>query len=290
MERFSAGCNPVIVFDCRPTPVRVQTMTLPPPAPPIRPRWPRTPPDVAWTLFLVWTAVGVVVMPLGIGETQVRGWLAGHADAADAAVGFLRAADAVWMLLAAVVVYFHTVTAEGLPTARRWAVIILGGSAFFEWVGARTGFPFGPYAYTDRFGWRIGGVLPLAIPLAWLVILLCGRCLVRRIWPDAARLPLALGVAAVAVLTDLNLEFVAWKVRGYWVWYPGAGASAPGSPPLQNYAAWFALSFALAALLPPNHALRLRRPSPSRPILVLALMNALFLLVRAARLVTLETR
>lgn len=290
MKRFAAGCNPGIVFDCRLAPVRIKTMTLLPSAPPDRPRWRFTPPDVAWTLFLIWTAVGIVVMPLGIGETQVRGWLSGHADAAAAAVSFLHAADAVWMLLAAVVVYFHTVAAEGLTTARRWAVIILGGSAFFEWIGARTGFPFGPYTYTDRFGWRIGGVLPVAIPLAWLVVLLCGRCLVRRVWPDATRWPLALGVATVAVLTDLNLEFVAWRVRGYWVWYPGAGAGAPDSPPLQNYAAWFALSFALAAVLPPNHALRLRRPSPLRPILVLGLMNALFLLVRAAHLVAFSTR
>ena len=186
------------------------------------------------------------------------------------------------MLLAAVVVYFHTVAAEGLPTARRWAVIILAGSAAFEWIGARTGFPFGPYVYTERFGWRLGGVLPVAIPLAWLVVLLGGRFLVRALRPEAGRIELALGVALVATLTDLNLEFVAWKVRGYWVWYPHAGANAPGWPPLQNYVAWFALSFGLTALLPPNHALRPHRPPATRPILVLALMNALFLLVHAA--------
>ncbi len=237
---------------------------------------------MAWTLFLIWTAVGVVVMPLGIGETQMRHWLApGHPGAAVAAVRLLHAADAVWMGLAATVVYFHTVAAEGLATARRWAVIVLVGSAFFEWVGARTGFPFGAYAYTDRFGWRLGGVLPVAIPLAWLVVLLCGRYLVQTVWPDATRWQLAAGVAAVAVLTDLNLEFVAWKVRGYWVWTPHAGVGVPDGPPLQNYAAWFALSFALSILLPPNYALRLRRPSPLRPVLVLVLTNALFLLVRA---------
>ncbi len=242
-----------------------------------------TPPDVAWTLFLIWTAVGVIVMPLGIGETQVHHWLPGHAEAAGAAVGLLHAADAVWMGLAAVVVYFHTVAAEGLATARRWALIILVGSAFFEWMGARTGFPFGSYSYTDRFGWRLGGVLPVAIPLAWLVVLLCGRYLVQTLWPDANRWQLAAGAAAVAVLTDLNLEFVAWKVRGYWVWTPHAGVGGPDGPPLQNYAAWYALSLALSALLPPDYALRLRRPSPMRPILVLALTNALFLLVRAVR-------
>lgn len=240
---------------------------------------------MAWALFLVWTAVGVVVMPLGIGETEVRRWLAGYAGAADVAVGWLHAADAVWMLLAAVVVYFHTVAAEGLTTARRWAGIILGASAVAEWVGARTGFPFGPYEYTDRFGWRLGGVLPLAIPLAWLVIILSGRCLARRLFPDATRPQIALGVAVAAVLTDANLEFVAWKARGYWTWYPQAApGTAPGWPPWQNYLSWFVLSGALAWVLPPNYELRTHRPAPTRPILVLALMNALFLLVHAVRL------
>lgn len=88
-------------------------------------------------------------------------------------------------------------------------------------------------------------------------------------------------MATVSVLTDLNLEFVAWKVRGYWVWYPHAATDVPGWPPLQNYVAWFVLSFLLTALLPPNYGLRLRRPAANRPILVLALMNALFLLVHA---------
>ena len=258
-------------------------------APSIRPAPPdarglrRTAPaDIAWAMFLIWTAIGFIVMPLGISEARVRDWLSGHDDVAGAAVGLLHASDAVWMLLAAVVVYFHTVAAEGLPTARRWAVIILGGAGCVEWIGARTGFPFGPYVYTDRFGWRLFGVLPVAIPLAWFVILLCGRCVVLRLRPDATRLEQAWGVATVAVLTDLNLEYVAWKIRGYWLWYPLAGTGASGGPPLQNYVAWFALSGFLTALLPPNFALRTHRPSPRRPILVLTLMNALFLLVRAA--------
>ena len=65
-------------------------------------------------------------------------------------------------MLAAVVVYFHTVAAEGLPTARRWAVIILGGiGTVIEWIGASEPVSHsGPYIYTDRFGWRIFGVLP----------------------------------------------------------------------------------------------------------------------------------
>ena len=66
------------------------------------------------------------------------------------------------------------------------------------------------------------------------------------------------------------------KVRGYWNWYPDLPGPLPAWPPVQNYLSWFGLSLVLAFVLPPNHALRRRSPSPSRPILTLALMNALF--------------
>ena len=226
--------------------------------------------------------MGFVVMPLGIGEVQVRAWL-GHRAAADAAAALLHDADAVWILLAVANVYLQTALAEGLAVTRRWAIIILIASTVFEWVGTRTGYPFGPYVYTDNFGWRIGGVVPLAIPTAWLVVVLCGRSLVLWLWPAATRLELALGVAAVAVLTDLNLEYVAWKVRAYWLWYPQAHGAVPSWPPWQNYVSWFALSFALTCVLPANHALRPYVPSPRRPILVLALMNALLAFVHLVR-------
>ena len=240
------------------------------------------PRDLAWIAFLVWTGVGFVVMPLGIGEAQARTWL-GPGAAAETAAALLHQADAIWIVLAAINVYLYAARAEGLPTARRWAALILIASTAFEWIGTGTGFPFGPYVYTDRFGWRIMGVVPLAIPLAWLVVVVCGRYLVQWLRPAATRLELALGVAAVAVFTDLNLEYVAWKVRAYWIWYPQAPGAPPAWPPWQNYASWFVLSLALAYLLPPNYELRMDKPSPRRPVLILALMNALLAFVHLVR-------
>ena len=239
-------------------------------------------PEAAWWLFVVWTAIGFVVMPLDIGQATVDHWL-GPGPARSALTAVLHVSDAVWIYLAAVVIYLHTAAAEGLATARRWAVIILVGSGVCEWIGAQTGFPFGPYRYTDYFGWRVGGVLPVAIPLAWLVVLLCGRSLILRLRPTSTRAELALGVAVVATLTDANLEAVAWKVRHYWNWYPDASPPLPTWPPFQNYFSWFGLSFVLAYALPPNYSLRPRSSSPLRPILVLALMNTLFIVVYAAR-------
>ncbi len=236
--------------------------------------------DRAWLCFLIWTAVGFIVMPLGITAERAHAWFGPFGFGGWLAEELLRVSDAVWMLLAAVTVYLHAVASEGLPTARRQAATILLSSTVFEWIGTRTGFPFGPYAYTDNFGPRIGGVVPMAIPLAWLVVVLCGRSLTLWLRPAAGRLETAVGVAAVAVLTDLNLESVAWKVRGYWLWYPGqASPPAPAWPPVQNYVAWFVLSFVLALVLPADHTLRPRQPPRWRPAAVLGLMNALLALV-----------
>ncbi len=262
--------------------------TLPPSRANFSRQFPGILPDLAWWAFCVWTAIGFVVMPLNLGRSAVdRSLSPGFAK--DTLDTLLHVADAVWIYLAAIVVYLQTAASEGLTTARRWAVILLIGSGVFEWIGAQTGFPFGPYRYTDNFGWRISGVLPVAIPLAWMIVVLCGRALILRFRPTSTRFELALGTAAMATLTDANLEAVAWKIRGYWLWYPDEHGPVPAWPPVQNYVAWFALSFALCAVLPPNYSLRSRQVASRRLILVLVLMNALFVVVYATRWLRLKT-
>lgn len=236
-----------------------------------------------WRLFVIWTAVGAVVMVAGLNAANVGRWFSSPAIAPIAAQ-FLACADLVWMTLAAAVVYLRVAATDGLTRARVAAAIILGASATIEWIGARTGVPFGPYLYTDAFGPLILGVLPIAIPLAWTVILLGSRILVLHFRPALSRWQLSLWVALIAVSTDLNLEFIAWKARGYWIWYPG-DANPPAWPPLQNFLSWFLLAFVLHALTPaprpiPQPAMRVPRAA-----LVVPIMNALFLLVHASRFV-----
>ena len=108
------------------------------------------------------------------------------------------------------------------------------------------------------------------------------RHVVLSVFPRANRWQLALGVALLAVITDWNLEFVAWKVRAYWSWYP-RDPQPPLTPPWQNYASWFAASFILSFALAENRV-AVTRAKSAKPIIILALINALFLCVRAARL------
>ena len=231
---------------------------------------------VVWMLFLVWTGVAFLVIPFDLGSAQLREWI--HHEALRAALErIFRSVDATWILLAAVNTYFILVANEGLATARRWSASLVFGSAVLATAGATAGFPFGPITYTGNLGFRIVGILPYTIPLLWLVTVVNARYLILAILPGASHWQRALGVGAVALLTDLNLEFVAWKVRAYWIWYPG-NLNRPDWPPLQNYASWFVAGFLFSLLLSRWHTIAPgRRPVPAKALLILGLLNALYL-------------
>lgn len=216
-------------------------------------------------------------MAFGVQESSIENaalpdWLTA------AAIHILRLSDALWICLAALLVTGHEMARRGAGVTIGAFALIALISGLAEWVGATTGLLFGNYEYTTRFGLLIGGVLPFTIPLAWVIVL-----------TGAARLPLieripslplrCLAIAAVATLTDFNLEPVAIHVREYWVWAGAAGESLDWAP-LSNYVTWFVLSAVLALPL----AVRSRAASPSselprlaHPAVVLLLMNGLFL-------------
>lgn len=237
-----------------------------------------------WPLLLVWTALGLFVMPLhswSISEVQVREQLS-NPELRDAVLLLLTSFTPFWFVLAASCTYLHTVEAEGLPTARRWAGLVLGGSAVLCFLGATTGFPFGPFAYTGVLGFRFARILPFAAPLLWLVVILCSRYTLLCLLPRAlqwSRWQLALATSTLVLLTDLNMEPIAWKMLAWWTWYPGRIIS-PTLPPVQNYATWFLVAFCFSLAFREN---RKSPPAPfflgshRNPTIILGLMNALFL-------------
>ncbi len=223
-----------------------------------------------WWLFLIWTAIGFWVMPFDIGAAEIKSWI-DWLPLQNVLLAVLRISDALWMVFAAAFTYFYLVRHEGLVVARRAALIILAGSALLEWIGVKTGYPFGPYIYTDRIGTRIFG-LPFTIPLAWLVIVACARYTVLTFREHATRWQIALGTGLLAVLTDISLEWVAWKIRAYWLWYFPL-ANTPDWPPLQNYLSWFVFATLFAWIAFPG-----ARPVGRhwRPVILLAAINLLF--------------
>lgn len=193
--------------------------------------------QVARLAFYAWTAVGFLVVPLNLSEERVRSLIA-SSWVADLASRILSGSDAVWLWLGALTTL--ATLSSAMPWHRAvWCALGIGVmAALIEFMGVTTAIPFGEYVYSDRLGPKLFSVLPATIPAAWFIVVVNGHTVV----PASRWRPL--GVGLIAVLTDLSLEVVAWKIRGYWDWYPGV-AVKPVWPPWQNYASWFGVGAAL---------------------------------------------
>ena len=226
--------------------------------------------DALWKFFLIWAGVGLLavtfqVSPASVGSLPLPGWLSSFVALC------LRYGDFVSMMLASAHVYFSAVDRLGLRQARRCAAIILVASGILETFGTLTGIPFGSYTYTDAFGPRILGVLPVAIPLAWFTVVAGANLTLSQYWHGASRAPLAIATGAFALVFDYLMEPFAYAIREYWIW---AGHVVPP----QNYFSWFIFS-AMMAWITPIHAAPSKKADP-RPAITLAIMLGLFLAAR----------
>lgn len=150
------------------------------------------------------------------------------------------------VLLVAVVVLLLAgcaVAFTAAVTSWRAAAVAFCAAACFglaaEWVGTRTGFPFGGYRYTDVLWPQFGGV-PVVVALAWAGMGLAayavapGEGLVR------------IGTGAVALTAwDLFLDPQMLRL-GAWTW---AESGAYRGVPLSNFAGWLLVSAVLMAVI-----------------------------------------
>jgi carotene biosynthesis associated membrane protein len=115
-----------------------------------------------------------------------------------------------------------------------------------ELIGTSTGWPFGPYEYTDLLGAKVLGKVPFTIPLSWfymgftsylLASVIVSRFAIRgRAWWTQA-----LG-AWLLMAWDLTLDpaMVRNSVFPFWQWYTHG---VYFGMPLQNFAGWWAVGF-----------------------------------------------
>ncbi|MBN2148473.1 MAG: carotenoid biosynthesis protein [Anaerolineales bacterium] len=128
-------------------------------------------------------------------------------------------------------------------------IALLGWLA--EFIGSRTGFPFGAYHYTALLQPQVWGV-PLVVPLAWLMMLppawgiaqaYLQDCPGERTW--RGRLAF-IGLSALAFTAwDLFLDpqMISW---GFWAWQnPGGYFGIPWG----NFLGWIMVSALITALL-----------------------------------------
>ena len=151
-------------------------------------------------------------------------------------------------------------------------------------LGALTGVPFGPFAYTPAAGQQLCPGLPWAMPLVWLAALLASRGAARlalRPWRYNPNYGLWLiGLAALLVATlDLGLEPFATQVKHLWKWTPTRLRLEWYTAPVVTFVAWGVTALLILAFVTPAliNKKPMRQPGPDfHPLVVWLLWNLLF--------------
>jgi putative membrane protein len=103
-------------------------------------------------------------------------------------------------------------------------------------LGVKTGSIFGKYHYDSHLGPQVANV-PLLIGCNWFLLVYCASSLVSNYrFSNSIK---ALLVALMMVILDFVLEYFAIQNK-MWVW------DESPLPPIQNFVAWFAVSFLFA--------------------------------------------
>jgi putative membrane protein len=125
-------------------------------------------------------------------------------------------------------------------------VISLVISNTLENLGVLTGFPFGPYQYTDALGARLFQV-PLLVSLAWFAMgylswtlagVLADPPSPKPSWIDLLRLPV---IAAFLMMSwDLTFDPLSSTIYRSWTWKEGGPYFGV---PVSNFSGWFLTAF-----------------------------------------------
>lgn len=162
-------------------------------------------------------------------------------------------------------------------------IAVAGGVAHA--VGAITGIPFGPFAYSSSAGPMFFDTLAWPIPAIWIIVVLNARGVTRLILKPWRKLKnygfFVIGVAAVlVVLFDLALEPFATRVNGYWVWLPTKFPWTWNGMPLINSLGWALVAILTLAFATPSlinkHSRSRKLPPDFHPLIVWVLLLALF--------------
>jgi putative membrane protein len=160
--------------------------------------------------------------------------------------------------------FVHGALRYGTNGIIAFAVICLVVSNLIENLGVATGFPFGPYHYTDALGPKLGYV-PLMIGPAYLGVGYLSWVLATVLVGDVRRNADALSTFAtpaigafIMVLWDLAMDPSASTLGQWWIWHEGGGFFGV---PLQNYLGWYLTVFVFMQMF----ALYLRARGPQQP-------------------------
>jgi bisanhydrobacterioruberin hydratase len=159
--------------------------------------------------------------------------------AIDALLPLMLRMTALTLFITGTLVLYQSVRESGVKLLY-WVAATYGVTLALEIIGVHTGFVFGSYEYGDVLKPSFLGV-PLIIGYNWVFVVLGAAGIVQRYYPELSPFLFGMLAGSLTVVFDIFLEPVAIGL-GYWTW---AGVAVP----LQNYAAWFAISFGAAYVL-----------------------------------------
>jgi len=150
------------------------------------------------------------------------------------------------IVLAGLVLGFFLLRAAGF----RWVPAFLAASftSFLsEYVGTGYGFPFSGYHYTDLLGWKLGGRVPIVIPISWFLMALPAWAMANKVFPNpGGRVGRVLLAAYLLTAWDLALDPAMSHLTPYWVW---EGSGPFYGMPWVNLAGWFGTGTVIMVLL-----------------------------------------
>jgi hypothetical protein len=225
-----------------------------------------------WGLFLAWTVLLAVVW-VGVVDGAKARTLFDHPQLQSVAAALVQSAVPAWLAFAVVNIHLALSRAEGLATARRWLLLVVGSTLILGLLLKWAGWIFGP-----NLGFKLGGVrgVPLAWPLLWMVLVAGARELVLWVRPRASHGATAAIGAVLVALSVLNLESLTRPyVWNWWFWYH--------EPLLSHPIHWLAPVLALAVAGGLGWLMRQTRLAPQalhrsrKPALIFLILNALLL-------------
>ncbi|WP_121822421.1 bisanhydrobacterioruberin hydratase [Halostella salina] len=143
------------------------------------------------------------------------------------------------ILFGTLVMRLPLIAGVGPLVDRRAAVAILAVTAYaygIEFVGVRTGWPYGHFEYGIDLGPMLAGEVPVGLPVFFLPLVLNSYLLVLLLLGDSARRRAVRLLATLATVLAVDLVLDPGAVAlGFWA-YDGGGAYY--GVPLSNYAGW----------------------------------------------------
>lgn len=238
--------------------------------------------DGLWVMFAIVSFFVGAIWTVAFDDTQLARWVLNR-DLFRTLQWLLQHLDFVWITLAATSAYLCLAAREGLGSARRCGLIILLAVVALAWISTRTSFPLGSIQYGRLLGARFGSV-PLGLPLFWFAVIVGAREALLHSFPRWSHRRVALGTGLIAAWTDINLEPLAAKLRGFWFWRSSSPDIPPGfDAPLIGYVAWGLLAGLVSLAMREKSVVASSRPRPWQPAATLLIFHLVFLAAHVGR-------